>query len=251
MERDGVHFALDTNVRRAEHDGRTVRLVLDGAMPGRTLAGDRLLVAAGRRPNVEGLALDAAGIDVDRHGVIVDDRLRTSNSRVFASGDVCSKYKFTHAADAMSRVVLQNALFFGRRKASALTVPWCTYTFPELAHVGVTLEEAASGDLASLTVAFEDIDRAILDDDCEGFVRVHHRGGRLVGCTIVGAHAGDLIGLAAFAVARSATLADFSATIFPYPTVAEAFRKAGDAHQKTRLTPLIRRSLEMFLSLMR
>jgi pyruvate/2-oxoglutarate dehydrogenase complex dihydrolipoamide dehydrogenase (E3) component len=119
-------------------------------------------VAAGRAPNIEELALDAAGIRATKQGVTVNDRLQTTNPTVFASGDVCSAYKFTHAADAMSRIVIQNALFFGRRKASALVIPWVTYTDPEVAHVGVSAQDVAEsgGRLQTLRVTSESSSRS-------------------------------------------------------------------------------------------
>ena len=144
--------------------------------PQEQLAGDRLLVATGRAPNIEGLDLARAGIHAGPQGVVVDDRLRTSNRRVYAAGDVCSRFQFTHVADATARIVIQNALFFGRRKASALTIPWCTYTDPEVAHVGLSAEDAEKRrpDVQTISVPLSDVDRAVLDDETEGFVRVHH-----------------------------------------------------------------------------
>jgi pyruvate/2-oxoglutarate dehydrogenase complex dihydrolipoamide dehydrogenase (E3) component len=161
---------------------------------------------------------------------------------VFASGDVCSSYKFTHAADAMSRLVLQNALFFGRRRASALVIPWVTYTDPEVAHVGVSEADVRSsnGRLQTITIPLSEVDRAVVDDETDGFVRVHHESGRLRGCTIVAPHAGETIGHVAHLMRSGATLADLSATVFPYPTYAEGLRKAGDAYRRSQLTPTVR-----------
>ena len=200
-------------------------------------------MAAGRAPNIETLNLDAAGIRATRDGVVVDDRLRTANRRVYAAGDVCSSYKLTHAADALARIVIQNALFFGRRRASALVMPWVTYTDPELAQVGVTTGE---GRIETITVQLRDVDRAVLDDEDEGFVRIHHERGRLVGCTIVAAHAGDLLAEAVYAMTHGGTLATLSSTLHPYPTQGDALRRAGDAYQRTRLTPSLRRWLNRY-----
>jgi pyruvate/2-oxoglutarate dehydrogenase complex dihydrolipoamide dehydrogenase (E3) component len=142
LENAGVSLALGVRLERVTDTRGEIAVasrragVDDG--PATRTAGDALLIAAGRAPNIEGLDLDAAGIEAAKEGVVVDDRLQTTNRRVYASGDVCSAYKFTHAADALSRIVLQNALFFGRRKASALVIPWVTYTDPEVAHVGVS-----------------------------------------------------------------------------------------------------------------
>jgi len=246
LERDGVQFELGVRIEAAESDGDEVRLRLSSdpdAQVNRTIVGDALLVAAGRAPNIEGLALEAAGVQANSQGVVVNDRLQTSNHRVYAPGDVCSAYKFTHAADAMSRLVVQNALFFGRRKASALLIPWVTYTAPELAHVGATHADvtASGGHLGTVTVPLTDIDRAIVDDETDGFVRVHHERGKLRGCTIVATHAGEMIGEAAYALNHHGTLARLSNTIHPYPTQSEAFRKAGDVYRRQALTARVRR----------
>jgi pyruvate/2-oxoglutarate dehydrogenase complex dihydrolipoamide dehydrogenase (E3) component len=196
-------------------------------------------VAAGRRPNVEHLELERAGVETNIDGVLVDDRLRTSNRRIYAAGDVCSRFKFTHAADAMSRLVLQNALFYGRRRVSSLVIPWVTYTDPEVAHVGISDAEAAvsGGRVATITVPLADIDRAVVDDETDGFIQVRHERGRLRGCTIVASHAGEMIGEATYALTHRGTLGNFSSTIHPYPTIAEGLRMAGDAYRRQALTP--------------
>jgi pyruvate/2-oxoglutarate dehydrogenase complex dihydrolipoamide dehydrogenase (E3) component len=214
-------------------------------------AGKMVLAATGRSPNVAGLRLEVAGVRYNDRGVEVDDRLRTSNHRIYAAGDVCSPFQFTHAADAMARIVVQNALFFGRRRASDLVIPWCTYTFPEVAHVGVSAEDAGRQRAETVTIQLADVDRAVVDDSEDGFVRVHHHRGRIAGATIVAAHAGELIGHVASAMRRRDDLADFSSDIFPYPTVAEALRKAGDAYRRTRLTPGVRRAFGRYFALFR
>lgn len=247
---DGVQFELGTVITHVSHSngGPIVHFRRSPDGPQEQLAGDRLLIATGRASNIERLDLARAGIHTGPHGVVVDDRLRTSNRRVYAAGDVCSRFQFTHVADACARIVIQNALFFGRRRASALTVPWCTYTDPEVAHVGLSAEDAEKRrpDVQTISVPLSDVDRAVLDDEAQGFVRVHHNRGRLLGCTIVAAHAGEMIGQASDAIARSATLDDFSSTIYAYPTQVEALRKAGDAYRRTRLTPGVQRSFERY-----
>src|SRR5262249_6047143 len=138
--RDGVQVTVGARITAVERRGalHIVRYT-DATGQACEAAVDALLVAAGRVPNVEGMGLEAAGVAYDRRlGVQVDARLRTTNARIFAAGDVCSRYQFTHAADALARIVLANALFPGRQKASALTIPWCTYTDPQIAHVGLT-----------------------------------------------------------------------------------------------------------------
>ena len=250
---EGIHLELGVTLTRVDTRGgecvvHAVRARADGSTESLETTGDRILVAAGRAPNVETLGLEAAGVAFTRHGVTVDDHLRTSNSRILAAGDVCSRFKFTHAADAMARIAIQNALFYGRRKASALVIPWATYTDPEIAHVGLYEGEAREAGRAveTITVELKDVDRAVLDDDTEGFVRVHHDKGRLLGCTIVSAHAGEMIGEASYALTHGGKLGQFSATVPPYPTEAEAFRTAGDRNRRTALTPTTARWLSRY-----
>jgi pyruvate/2-oxoglutarate dehydrogenase complex dihydrolipoamide dehydrogenase (E3) component len=214
-------------------------------------AADAVLVATGRVPNVEGLNLEGAGVAFGKQGVDVDDRLRTSNPRVYAAGDICSPLKFTHAADAMARIVIQNALFFGRRRYSALVIPWCIYTLPEVAHVGLSSDQAAQSGANAITIPLADVDRSVVDEDPAGFVRIHHHGGRAVSATIVAPHAGELIGQVASLMRRRGKLDDLSAEIFPYPTVADALRRAGDAYRRTKLTPGVRRAFQRYFALLR
>src|SRR5262249_34180463 len=136
---DGVVFHGGAKLLRAERRGDERVLHLEG---GREVAADAVLVAVGRRPNVEGLGLDVAGGEHGLHGVTVDDWLRTTNTRVYAAGDITGQYAFTHAADAMARIAVKNAVVWGWSRLSALTVPWCTYTSPELGRVGLSLAEA-------------------------------------------------------------------------------------------------------------
>jgi pyruvate/2-oxoglutarate dehydrogenase complex dihydrolipoamide dehydrogenase (E3) component len=250
---EGIQLELGINLTRVEARGSEVvihaeRTRGDGSTERLEVAGDRVLVAAGRAPNVDTLGLEAAGVEFTRRGVTVDDHLRTSNSRIFAAGDVCSRFKFTHAADAMARIVIQNALFYGRRKASALVIPWATYTEPEIAHVGLyeTQAREAGRTVETITVALNDVDRAVLDDDTDGFVRVHHEKGRILGCTIVSAHAGEMIGEASYAVTHGGSLGQFSATVHPYPTEAEAFRMVGDRYRRSAVTPRAARWLARY-----
>jgi pyruvate/2-oxoglutarate dehydrogenase complex dihydrolipoamide dehydrogenase (E3) component len=176
-----------------------------------------------------------------RHGVKVDDRLRTTNKRIYAAGDVCLKHKFTHTADATARIVIQNALFWGRKKLSALNVPWCTFTDPEVAHVGLYEQEAEDRgiEVDTLTKPFNDNDRALTESNDEGFVRVHIKKGtdQIVGATIVGRHAGDMISEISVAMAGKVGLGTLASVIHPYPTLAEALKGVGDMYNRTRLTP--------------
>jgi pyruvate/2-oxoglutarate dehydrogenase complex dihydrolipoamide dehydrogenase (E3) component len=243
LERDGVDVRLRTSLTRVDSFEGRRRLHLETGGREQTLETDAILVAVGRAPNVDGLGLEAANVRYSRKGVEVDDRLRTSNRRIFAAGDVCSSYKFTHAADAMARIVIRNAFFgmTGRKRVSALTIPWCTYTDPEIAHVGMYERdaEAAGVEIRTFTVPMSDVDRAIAEGDEAGFVRIHVKKGSdtIVGATIVGSHAGEMISEITTAMAGRVGLGAMASVIHPYPTRAEAIRKAGDAYNRTRLTP--------------
>jgi len=217
---------------------------------------DQILIGVGRAPNVRGLNLEAAGVQYDqRSGVKVDDTMRTSNRRIFAAGDICSQYKFTHAADAMARIVIQNALFFGRKKATSLTVPWCTYTEPEVAHVGLYAAEAQKRGIVFDTVRIElaGIDRAVLDGETAGFLKVHveRKRGRIIGATLVASHAGEMISEITVAMAAGMSLGSLGSIIHPYPTQAAIIKQAGDAYSRGRLTPRVRKLLQMIMALNR
>lgn len=244
LAREGVALALGARLARVERDGPAKIVSFDRGQGEERVVGDEILVAAGRAPNTEGLGLEAAGVAFGGAGVEVDDRLRTSNRRIYAAGDICSVYKFTHAADAMARIVLRNALFLGRKKASALHIPWATFTDPELAHVGLTEQQAnARGfEVRTYTVALSEVDRAVLDGDTEGFARVHvdGRSGRLLGATLVARHAGDMIGAPVLAMTEGLRIGALSRAIAPYPTQGEVWKRLGDAHERTRLTPRMR-----------
>ncbi len=236
-----VSGASDLQVRR---DEAGPRLVWNRAGTAFDEPIDQLLVAVGRAPNIEGLGLESVGVEVQPKGVVVNDRLQTTNPRIYAAGDVCSPFQFTHAADFMARIVIQNALFMGRRRFSSLVIPWCTYTSPEVAHVGLLPAAAKAKGIAvdTFTQQFSEVDRAILDGETEGFVRVHVRKGtdRIVGATIVAEHAGEMIGELALAMTNGIGLGKIAGTIHPYPTQAEAIRKLGDQYNRTRLTPLVK-----------
>ncbi|MDI1313819.1 FAD-dependent oxidoreductase, partial [Prosthecobacter sp.] len=213
---------------------------------------DHLLVAVGRAPNVEGLGLETVGVEFDKKGVKVDDRLQTTNPRIYACGDICSPYQFTHAADFMARIVIQNTLFFGRAKASALTIPWATYTSPEIAHVGLYEKDAKEKgiEVTTFTQELAKVDRAILDGETQGFAKVHVRKGsdQIVGATVVAAHAGDMISEITLAMKGGIGLGTIASVIHPYPTQAEAIRKLGDLYNRTRLTPFVKKLFHKWLA---
>lgn len=245
MQKDGVVLALGAKVIRVEREGsdRVVVILREGKEE--RIHGDQILVGMGRTPNLDGLGIDQVGIAAHpQHGVEVDDRLRTTNPNIYAAGDVCSKYKFTHAADFLARIVIQNALFMGRAKASRLIIPWCTYTSPEVAHVGIDPKAAADQgiELSTYTQTLSGVDRAILDGETDGFVRIHCKKGtdRILGATLVAAHAGDMMGEIVMAMKHRIGLGKIASVIHPYPTQAEAIRKLGDQFNRTKLTPTVK-----------
>lgn len=253
LQRDGVKLlCCGKDLRLARAGGGGVRLQVTSHERGYDQEVDQLLVAVGRAPNVEGLGLETVGVAFDRKGVQVNDRLQTTNPRIFACGDICSPYQFTHAADFMARIVIQNTLFLGRARASALTIPWATYTAPEIAHVGLYEREAAARGIAvdTFTQELGKVDRAILDGATEGFVRVHVRKGtdEIVGATIVAEHAGDMISELTLAMKGGLGLGTVGAAIHPYPTQAEAIRKTGDLYNRTRLTPFVKQLFARWLA---
>lgn len=255
LRADGVDFIGGAKVVEARAtDGGLHSVTVETNDERRAIEGDAVLLALGRAPNVD-LGLEAAGIAYGRGGIEVDDRLRTTNRRVYAIGDVASRYQFTHAADAQARMAVRNALFFGRGKSTDLVIPWATYTSPEVARVGLSEGEALEKgiDIESITIDFEHLDRARLDGDEEGFLRVHLAKGddRIVGATIVHPHAGELIAQVTQAMTIGVGLEALSGVVFPYPTVAEALRKAADARKRAKLTSRVSWLFDQYLRLWR
>jgi pyruvate/2-oxoglutarate dehydrogenase complex dihydrolipoamide dehydrogenase (E3) component len=206
---------------------------------------DEILAGIGRAPNVEGMNLEAAGVQYDiKTGILVNDFLQTTNARIYAAGDVCLEHKFTHMADATARIVVQNALFLGRKRLSALTVPWCTYTDPEIAHVGLYVREAREKDIPvkTFTILMHDVDRAVCDGEEEGFVKIHVRDGsdRILGATVVARHAGEMISGLSLAISAGIGLRTLARVIHAYPTQTDAIKMAADAYSRTRLTPTLK-----------
>jgi len=254
MVRDGVDLQLGVRVQRVENtaSGKVVHFERDGA-PSRVEV-DELLLAVGRAPNVAGIGLEAANVEFEPSGVKVDDRLQTTNKRIYAVGDVATRFKFTHAADALARIAIQNSLFFGRAKASDLVIPWCTYTSPEIAHVGMSQDEAkAKGvQVDLLTIPLDEVDRAILDGTDEGFLRLVILKGkdRILGATLVADHAGELLGELTLAVKAGVGLNTISSTIHAYPTQAEILKKAADTWRRGKLTPTVKKIFAGFFRLL-
>ena len=255
LERDGVTFVSNAEIANLSQAGAviTVRTTRQGVTA--THACDALLIAIGRAPNVEELGLERAGVAFTPKGVTVDDRLRTTNEDVYAVGDICSPLQFTHAADFQARMVIQNALFFGRGKASNLVTPWATYTSPEVAQVGHTAESAAKAGVAidTFTVSLHDVDRARLEGETEGFCRIHLRQGSdtIVGATIVAPNAGDMISEVTLCMTNDLGLGAIGKTMHPYPTQAEVLRKVADAWRRTKLTPTVKTLFNRYFPLLR
>ncbi len=232
--RDGIEVRLNTEVVsvRVDDGQKIVHLVSDDYHS--TIAVDAILTGTGRVPSIDGLGLEAAGVDFDRdHGVHVNDFLRTSNRRIYAAGDVCLERKFNDMADATARMAVRNALQFGRQRLSKLTIPWCTYTDPEVAHVGMYVRQARERDIPvkTFTVLMHDVDRAVADSEEAGFVKIHVKEGsdHILGATIVARHAGEMISEITLAMVAGVGLRTLSRVMHPYPTQAQAITKAADA----------------------
>ncbi|MBD0316423.1 MAG: FAD-dependent oxidoreductase, partial [Nitrospiraceae bacterium] len=260
MSRDGVSLVCcgkDLVIHKADA-GKRITVASHGKAY--DIEVDDILIGAGRAPNVEGLGLEAVGVQYDFTGVKVNQRLQTTNPNVYAAGDICSTYKFTHAADAMAQIVIQNALFphplgFGYASMKSLIMPWCTFTDPEVAHVGLYEDQAKASGLSveTYTYKLDEVDRAILDGQEEGFARVHLKAGTdtLLGATIVGAHAGENIGELSVAMKAGAGAGVIASTIHPYPTMAEANKKAVNLWRKAHFTPRTKALLTKLFAWMR
>jgi pyruvate/2-oxoglutarate dehydrogenase complex dihydrolipoamide dehydrogenase (E3) component len=252
LRREQIEVMTGAHIVRASKSDGGKTLYLRSSSGSAEVTVDEILVAAGRTPNIEGLNLQAARVACDpRRGIIVNDYLQTSNRRIYAAGDVCMKWKFTHAADAAARMVIQNALFVKTRKTSTLTMPWCTYTDPEVAHVGLYEHEAVKQGfrVATYRQAMDGVDRAITDGEENGFVKIHVRQdtNHILGATIVARHAGEMISEISVAMAGRLRLTDLGNVIHPYPTQAEAIRKCADACNRARLTPGLKGILRAWL----
>jgi pyruvate/2-oxoglutarate dehydrogenase complex dihydrolipoamide dehydrogenase (E3) component len=245
--REGIRLVLGAQLERVEktETGKTIYFKNNnGNLESITV--DEILAGAGRAPNVEGLNLEAVGVAFDaQKGVKVNDYLQTTNPKIYAAGDICMDWKFTHAADSAARIVIKNTLFspfgLGRSKLSDLTMPWVTYTDPEIAHVGLSEADAQKQGVAITTILIplSQVDRAIADGETEGFVKIHHKRGsdQIVGATIVASHAGEMISEVTTAIVGKLGLSALSSVIHPYPTQAEGIKKAADVYRRTLLTP--------------
>ncbi|KAF3887488.1 MULTISPECIES: mercuric reductase [Nostocales] len=251
--KEGIRLVLGGKIQQVEKtkEGKTLYFSRNNKTD--VLSVDDILVGTGRIPNVEGLNLDAIGVEYDpRQGVKVNDYLQTTNPKIYAAGDICMNWKFTHAADAAARIVIRNALFspfgLGRQKLSNLVMPWVTYTDPEIAHVGMYEREAQEMgiDVATIKIPFNDVDRAVTDGEEEGFIKILHpkKSDRILGATIVARHAGEMISQLTIAIVNKITLSQLNQVIYPYPTQSEAIKKAADTYYLSNsLTPNTKRLL--------
>ena len=234
MARDGVKIHLNTQAVNARVEGgkKLVETLNDANVA--TIAVDEILTGIGRLPALSGLNLEAAGVAYDANdGIVVDDFLRTSNRRIFAAGDVCLEHRYTATAKASARIVVKNALCFGRERLSALTSAWCTYTDPEIAHVGLYVRQARQRGIPvkTFTVLMHDVDRALTDGEERGFVKIHVRDGsdQILGATVVASHAGEMINDLSLAMVAGIGLETVARVIHAYPTQAEGIKKAAMA----------------------
>jgi pyruvate/2-oxoglutarate dehydrogenase complex dihydrolipoamide dehydrogenase (E3) component len=242
---EGVTLHEGAAVQRVERDGNGIAVVWEKDGVETRTAGSHLLVAAGRRASVHGLGLDAADIDHSPKGIAVDDRLRTSNKRVFAIGDVAGGYQFTHVAGYHAGIVIRNALFRLPAKVNYDAVPWVTYTDPELAHVGLTQAQAEErhGDVRVLSEPFAGNDRAQAEGETDGLIKVTVGSrGRILGASIAGPRAGELITPWTLAIRRKLKIGAMADVIAPYPTLSEiSKRAAGSYYTPTLFGPRTRR----------
>ena len=252
LQQEGIRLILGCDLEQVEtlENGKRIYFNSNGHRDSITV--DEILVGAGRVPNVDGLNLESVGVTYDRRkGVQVNDYLQTSNPKIYAAGDICMDWKFTHAADAAARIVIKNTLFspfgLGRYKLSGLVMPWVTFTDPEIAHVGMYEKEAQEMgiDVNTIKIDFSHVDRAIADGETEGFVKILHKKGsdEILGATIVARHAGEMISEISTAIVNKIGLSKLSSVIHPYPTQAEAIKKAADAYRRTLLTPTSKKLL--------
>ncbi len=239
LARDGVEIHLNTTAVevRSGSGHKIVDLVCAGDRF--SIEVDAILAGVGRTPNVDDLNLAAAGVRFDSaEGIAVDDFLQTSNPKIYAAGDVCLELKFTHVAEASARIALRNALLHRRERFSALTIPWCTYTDPEIAHIGLYVREARERDIpvTTFTILLHDVDRAVTDGEEHGFVKIHVKEGtdQILGATVVARHAGEMINGLSLAITSGIGLRALGRVIHTYPTQADAIRLATEAYDRAR-----------------
>jgi pyruvate/2-oxoglutarate dehydrogenase complex dihydrolipoamide dehydrogenase (E3) component len=254
LEREGVNCRLETQVTKVTKTAGKKILHLTGPDGEETIEVDEILVGAGRIPNVEDLNLEAAGVVYDpRDGVKVNEFLQTTNKDIYAAGDVCYPYKFTHTAEATARIVIQNALFLKSAKHTSLVIPWCTYTDPEIAHVGMYEKEALDKGIPveTFTNSFKVVDRAILDGEEEGFIKIHVKKGKskILGATIVAKNAGDLLSEITLAMVTGKGVKPMCrGMIHPYPTQSDVVKRTASQYYEKKMSPFLSKILKRWFS---
>ncbi|MFV1997933.1 MAG: dihydrolipoyl dehydrogenase [Acidiferrobacterales bacterium] len=224
LEQEGIAIHTGTSAERVrrENDNRIVE-----CSNNITVEADQILVAVGRRANVSNLGLEAAGIEYSERGVQVDSRMRSSQKHIFAVGDVCGPYPFTHMAEYQAGIIISNAIFRFPKKADYRVVPWVTYTDPELARVGLTEKQAREKGIEPtvLRFPFKNVDRALTDNETGGIVKLITQKGSILGASILGPHGGELLQEIVLAMKTGAKIGDISATIHAYPTLSQINRR--------------------------
>ncbi len=246
LAEEGVELFLNVEIGKIHKSGKSKIVEFKSGNKRKKITVSEILVSAGRRPNVENMGLESAGVEFDpKAGVKVNNLLRTTNRKIYAAGDVIQQHQFTHTAEAAARIVIQNAFFFGRKKYSDLIIPWTTYTDPEIAHVGITPLEAERKKVNIQTIIrpLSGIDRAVADGETEGFIKVHLKKGsdKILGATIVARHAGEIISEITSAMTAGKGLKHLASVIHPYPTQADAIRQAGNEYIRTFFKPFMAR----------
>ncbi|MEP7208377.1 MAG: mercuric reductase [Casimicrobiaceae bacterium] len=249
---EGVTVLLDAKVGAVEGSAGALRLTAEGAQGTRAVNASHVLVATGRAPNLDHLGLEAAQVKTEKGRLVMDDRLRTTNPRIYAVGDIAGPLQFTHMAEHQAGIVLRQTLFkmFWARPSSV--VPWCTFTDPELARVGLSETEAREKNIDHAVHRFSlaDNDRAQADGATEGFAKlITGKSGKILGVAIVGSHAGELIAEYALAMQNDLSASALSNTIHPYPTLSQTNRRVADEQRKAGLTPWRRKLLQRVLGL--
>ena len=251
LENEGVRYVLDAGVERVSQQNGTIRVTVDQNGASHTIEADALLMATGRRPNLDTLGLDAAGIEYTKKGITIDDRCRTNRRHVYAVGDVTGRYQFTHMSEHMAKVAASNALFKIPLKIDSDNVPWVTYTDPELAHVGAREQDLKEDgtDYAVYRFPYTKLDRAITEGETTGLIKVFAKkwNGKIFGATILGAAGGDMICEYALAMRNGVTLRQIADTIHPYPTYGLGVRRAADQwYARKHSTTLVRIVQKLF-----
>ncbi len=249
FKHEKIKLFMKARINAVTRKDAGIELVLTHDGASKVLQGSHVLVAAGRAPNIDGLKLEEAHVKATAPlGIQVNDRMQTSNPKIYAAGDCCLAPKFTHTADATARIVIQNSLFWGRKKFKTLTIPWCTYTDPEVAHTGATTGTLKPNSYDVLKIPLTSTDRANLDSDHEGFAKIitRKKSDQILGATIVARHAGDMINPLTLAIQKKIGLSQFASIIFPYPTQGELIKKVADQYQRQKLTPLVKAFLKFW-----